>query len=148
VRDATSAASAPQDQVLPEAAPVSTEAAPLRRNSSGTRLGARWTAQLAVPVTGVYHFSLDVTGVGRLWVNNQLIIDVNANERTALGEGQIQLTAGQPAIIRVESIPFDLTRFGIPLVLAHATLGALTPADPDPVVEAAAVPRRPMWLWC
>jgi len=95
-----------------------------------------------VPLTGDYHFSLDVTGIGRVWVNDQPVINVSTDIKPALGEGQIHLTGGQPANIRVEVTPFDLNPFGVPLVLAHATLGALTPSDPDPVALAAQVAAK------
>ena len=38
----------------------------------------------------------------------QKLIDVNANERSVLGEGTIELTAGQPAHIVIENVPFYL----------------------------------------
>jgi len=97
----------------------------------------RWEGTLDVPTTGTYRFSMDITGVGRLFVNGQKLIDVNANERSVLGEGTIELTAGQPAHIVVENVPFYLNFGTFEVHFSHIRLGAQTPADGDPIAQAA-----------
>ena len=97
----------------------------------------RWEGTLDVPTTGTYRFSMDITGVGRLFVNGQKLIDVNANERSVLGEGTIELTAGQPAHIVVENVPFYLNLGNFEVHFSHIRLGAQTPADGDPIAQAA-----------
>src|SRR4051794_12343627 len=96
----------------------------------------RWEGTLRVPTTGTYRFSMDITGVGRLFVNGQKLIDVNANERSVLGEGTIELTAGQPAHIVVENVPFYLNFGSFEVHFSHIRLGAQTPADGDPIAQA------------
>ena len=97
----------------------------------------RWEGTLDVPTTGTYRFSMDITGVGRLFVNGQKLIDINANERSVLGEGTIELTAGQPAHIVVENVPFYLNFGNFEVHFSHIRLGAQTPADGDPIAQAA-----------
>jgi beta-glucosidase len=97
----------------------------------------RWEGTLDVPTTGTYRFSMDITGVGRLFVNGQKLIDVNANERSVLGEGTIELTAGQPAHIVIENVPFYLNFGSFEVHFSHIRLGAQTPDDGDPIAQAA-----------
>ena len=110
------------------------------RCRSRTRSPCAGKARSTSPRPATYRFSMDVTGVGRLFVNEQTLIDVNANERSVLGEGTIELTAGQPAHIVVENVPFDLNLGNFDVHFSHIRLGAQTPAT---ATRSPRPPRRP-----
>ena len=63
---------------------------------------ARWTGKITPPATGTYGFSLTSDDGSRLYVNNQLVVNNWYAQGSTTRTGQIALTAGQPADIRVE----------------------------------------------
>jgi beta-glucosidase len=63
------------------------------------------------------------------------VLTATSSVTSALGEGSIQLTAGQPASIRVDYQPFSVPAYQV--LFSHLVLGAQTPDDPDPIAAAA-----------
>jgi hypothetical protein len=63
---------------------------------------ARWTGQLQPRYSGDYTFYITNDDGGRLWVNNQLIINKWTDDGGATVYGKIQLNAGQKYDIRME----------------------------------------------
>ncbi len=95
----------------------------------------RWQGTLQVNTTGTYHFSTQSTGTVTVYVNGRQVLTATSGVTSALGEGSVQLTAGQPASIRVDYQPFSVPSFNV--LFSHLVLGARTPDDPDPIAAAA-----------
>jgi beta-glucosidase len=98
-------------------------------------LSVRWQGTLNVPATGTYHFSLDDEGSAQLYVNGTKVIDATAGSQGASGVGAIDLVAGQPVSIQIDYLPFYVPSFNV--LFSHIRLGGHTPADPDPIAQAA-----------
>ena len=63
----------------------------------------RWTAQLTPNLTGFHYFSMTALNAARVWVDNELIIDVKAKNNPATLESKaIHLEMGKPVELKVE----------------------------------------------
>ena len=71
---------------------------------NGDNFSVRWTGYLTAPSSGLYEFNLVSDDYGRLYLNNQMLID-NWGEKAVARRGQtaqIRLTGGQRIPIKVE----------------------------------------------
>ncbi len=80
----------------------------------------RWQGTLQVNTTGTYHFSSQSTGTVTLYVNGRQVLTATSGVTSALGEGSVQLTAGQPAAIRVDYLPFSVPSFHVAVLAPRA----------------------------
>jgi beta-glucosidase len=64
-------------------------------------LSARWTGNLIAPETGEYGLGLTLRGTGRLWLDDELIVDHTSETVTSEGVS-VRLRAGEPHAIRIE----------------------------------------------
>ncbi len=62
----------------------------------------RWTGQLTASVSGRYAISLSSNDGGRLYLDDQLLVDVWGDHATLTDAAAIELKAGEPRKIRVE----------------------------------------------
>jgi beta-glucosidase len=62
----------------------------------------RWTGTLTAPQTGDYRFALTAFGTGRVYLDDQLVIDVPATPDTETRYFSVHLVAGQAHDIRIE----------------------------------------------
>ena len=62
----------------------------------------RWTGSLDIPSSGTYHFYTAADDGVRLWINNKLVIDDWNPHGVEIHDGQINLTKGQKAKIKLE----------------------------------------------
>ena len=110
-----------------------------------TARSARWTGTLTPPVSGTYRFSLQHSGIARLFINGTLVAsgDTEGLDNAILGlqaappvtaQGLADLTAGSPAAIAVEYV-VGSSFIGSALHLGWA------PPDPTLVENAVAAAR-------
>jgi RHS repeat-associated protein len=67
------------------------------------RFSARWSGQLAAPLSEAYTFYLHSDGGARLWVNDQLVIDRwKTPSEPQTSSAPVELKAGEKAAVRVE----------------------------------------------
>ena len=62
----------------------------------------RWTGTLTAPQTGNYRFALTAFGTGRVYLDDELVIDVPATPNTETRYFNVRLVAGQAHDIRIE----------------------------------------------
>ena len=62
----------------------------------------RWTGTLTAPQTGNYRFALTAFGTGRVYLDDELVIDVPATPSTETRYFNVRLVAGQAHDIRIE----------------------------------------------
>jgi beta-glucosidase len=62
----------------------------------------RWTGTLTAPQTGNYRFALTAFGTGRVYLDDELVIDVPATPNTETRSFNVRLVAGHAHTIRIE----------------------------------------------
>lgn len=73
-----------------------------RRRSEVDRVTVRWTGAVTPAQSGKFTFHTMSSDGVRLWVNDELLVENVRQHKLMENEGQIELTAGQPAKIRLE----------------------------------------------
>lgn len=67
------------------------------------RFSTRYSGVISVPTDGIYELSISSNGFGKLYINNQLLIDNWGAANRARGKSErIELKAGQKILVKVE----------------------------------------------
>jgi beta-glucosidase len=105
---------------------------------------ARWTGELDPPATGLYRFSLAVSGKARLYVNGRLVVDANAEFASAVGGASISDPGAHP--IAFQGLATLRRGHRVAVEIDYATGSSIAGASlalgwqpPDPRLFAAAV---------
>ncbi len=71
-------------------------------NVANTTYSVRWTGAVVPAFSELYTFILTADDGVRLWVDDQLIVNNWVNQSAKTVSGQVALTAGQPATVKLE----------------------------------------------
>lgn len=119
--------------------------APLQPIPGTSASSARWTGTLNPPRTGIYRFSLAMSGIARLFIAGRLVAAGNTEFITGAPQypganpvsyqGMVRLTAGRRVPIRVEYST------GVSIAGAELHLG-WEPPEPSVIARAVAAARK------